>query len=533
MQPRWYQTECAKAMLADVFEHTAIHPVGALPTGTGKSLTLCLLVDGILSRVPEANILVLSHDSKILEQDHEALTDYFLGFDICLHSAGLGFREKGKITVAGIQSIYKKASEFQDVKFIIIDEAHKIPFTGFGQYRQFLRSIHAQYMGLTATPYRYGNELIYGEIDYTNIKSPMFNRISYDATYGKKFNRLIDEGYLSPLIIEETKLKLDTKDIKIVNGDFSKTEMAHNFDRVDITNQAIAELLPWKDKYKKWMVFAIDTVHSDHIAETLNANGVSAVSIHSKSKTSDEDFHKFKTGKVQVAVSVEKMTTGVNVPDIDLIAMLRPTRSPVIHVQTAGRGTRISPDTGKTHCAFFDFAGNTERLGPINDISVTVMEKKKKKRKGAPIYKTCENCGKKQHPAKRKCVECDHPFEFKESLTKKASNSKIIKSEIKTGKHWLKVDDVLYSIHSRKGVPSSLKVEYECNGEKIDELIKFSSKGFNRYLAENWIKHRAPKDAGLPKDVSGLYRGSKYLKRPVYIMFDYSNKKIIDSKFDG
>lgn len=538
MIPRWYQHECSDAMIADLFENTSINPIGALPTGSGKSIVLCMLVDGILSKDPEAEILVLSHDKRILEQDYDKLMEYFEGFNVGLYSAGLNSREICKVTVAGIQSVYDKSHLFKKVKYVIIDEAHKIPFKGSGRYRKILKELSAQCLGLTATPYRYGGDLIYGEIIQSNEASPMFNRLSYDATYGNKFNRLVDEGHLAPLIVEDTKYKMDVSKLKIIGGDFSQSDLSISFDRSNITKKAIAELLPWKEKYKKWCVFAIDTVHADHISEILNLNGISSVSIHSKSSTAEKDFELFESGKVQAAVSVEMLTTGVDIPDIDLVAMLRPTQSPVIHVQTGGRGTRPFP--GKTHCAFFDFAGNTDRLGPINDITVSSFKNKKKRKSATEIYKTCSDCGTKQHPAKRKCEKCGMEFVFKESLTESSSNADIIKGKTKKnkipkiGKHWLKVKSVSYSIKSRKGTPSCLKVFYDCEDDDIFELVRYGGKGFQKHLAENWVRFRAPEDAGMPLNLQGLYKGSNYLKKPTSIYVEFISQidtKILDSEF--
>ena len=58
------------------------------------------------------------------------------------------------------------------------------------------------------------------------------------------------------------------------------------------------------------------------------------------------------------------LTTGFNAPAVDLIAMLRPTKSTGLYVQMAGRGTRLAP--GKDNCLVLDFAGNVARHGPID-----------------------------------------------------------------------------------------------------------------------------------------------------------------------
>ena len=60
------------------------------------------------------------------------------------------------------------------------------------------------------------------------------------------------------------------------------------------------------------------------------------------------------------------LTTGFNAPAVDLIAMLRPTKSAGLYVQMAGRGTRLSP--GKSNCLVLDFAGNVALHGPIDAV---------------------------------------------------------------------------------------------------------------------------------------------------------------------
>ena len=82
---------------------------------------------------------------------------------------------------------------------------------------------------------------------------------------------------------------------------------------------------------------------------------------------------------------MDVLTTGFDDPDIDLIALMRPTKSPILHVQTVGRGLRPSPK--KDHCLILDFAGNTMRLGPVNDMRVKMRDKNKRKVNGEAMAK--------------------------------------------------------------------------------------------------------------------------------------------------
>ena len=102
--------------------------------------------------------------------------------------------------------------------------------------------------------------------------------------------------------------------------------------------------------------------------------------------------------------------------------MLRPTKSPVIYIQSTGRGGRIAD--GKDHCLVLDFAGNTTRLGPINDVQIE--QKKPGKGGGVPIVKVCPDCGVYLAPAVRICDVCDHEFVFGQKITMEASTAEIV-----------------------------------------------------------------------------------------------------------
>src|SRR5699024_7836443 len=114
----------------------------------------------------------------------------------------------------------------------------------------------------------------------------------------------------------------------------------------------------------------------EHVAEALNAHGITAAHVHSKMPRHERDrnLDALKSGQLQALTNYGCLTTGVDVPRIDLIMMLRPTKSPGLHVQMLGRGTRPSP--GKENCLVLDFAGNVARLGPIDD---PVLPRKKGK----------------------------------------------------------------------------------------------------------------------------------------------------------
>lgn len=520
MQLRWYQTEAVERLIEYLKKPDAGHPIVVMPTGSGKTIVISDFINEYLSENINSNILVLSHIKEILKQDYEALTDYFHGFEVGLYSKGLNSKTIKKITVAGIQSVWRHPDKFADFNIVIIDECHLVTIKQTGMYRKFLEAIIANYIGLTATHFRLGHGYIH------QGKGALFTDIVYDLSSSDNFNRLVEEGYLTKLITKSTIMEMDTTKIRTRAGDFAQNDLSETFDRKSITNNAVNEIIKFGANYKKWLIFAIDIEHAEHISETLNSNGVKTLCIHSKIEDDRLDLiDDFKKGKYRAVVNVDILTTGFDVPSIDLIAMLRPTKSPIIHVQTIGRGLRVAP--GKSHCLVLDFAGNTERLGPIN--YVQIKNKEKSKKKGLPITKKCPDCGCIYHPTVKVCDACGHKFTFIEKLRASASVAAVIRDELIK---WVNVSEVTYSIYRKSNKPDSLLVTYHCGLSIFKEWVCFSHKGYAKHKADGWVRFRMKNDY-FPEDLGGLYKKRHLLKVPCKIKVNTTEKfaQIVDSRF--
>lgn len=515
MNPRWYQKEASEALMNCLSDdkEKKIHPLVVAPTGSGKSLIICEFINDYISKYPLSKILVLSHVKEILSQDFNALKNYFEGIDVGLYSAGMNSRTIHRITVAGIQSVYRKADLFKDVGIVIIDECHLVTIRTTGMYRTFLDKINANYVGLTATHFRLGHGFIHeGE-------GALFNHIAFDLSKPDHFNRLVAEGYLTKLITKSTHLKLNPDKIKIVAGDYDNKELALAFDRHEITNIAIDEIIKFGENYKKWLVFAIDIEHAEHITASFIKKGINAAVVHSKMSNDnrDEVIQGFKDGKYKAIVNVNILTTGLDVPDIDLIAMLRPTQSPVVHVQTIGRGLRVAP--GKEHCLVLDFSGNTMRLGPINDVQV---KKKKKGQKGKPVVKVCPECKSIVFAASKICDICGFEFVFKTKLTVSADDIEVVKRNMVD---WYKVNGIRYYLHhSKRTGRTSLKVKYKLELSSFSEYINYDHEGRAKAEADNWFRNRRTNGMPTPKDVEELYDFSAWLKQPYAVKINLTER---------
>jgi DNA repair protein RadD len=515
---RHYQAGCTPAIVKYLKANPGKHPLVALPTGAGKTYCIADLIKFVRSEW-KINVLVISHVKEILEQNYKSLSVY-IDEKIGIHSSGLGKREVESVTVAGIQSIYRNPARFSKFNLIIIDEAHLISPEDNTMYKKFIAGIGKHIcVGFTATPFRLGSGYIYGD-------GQLFNKLVYDWTTAERFQQLVDEGFLSPLSTKRTALEMDTSGIKLVGGDFNEKDLAERFDRDGVTNEAIKEIIAAGVNRNKWLIFAIDISHAEHIAEVLIRNGIKCAPVHSTMNESgfsrEKVIEDFKNGTYKAVVNVNILTTGFDDPGIDLIAMLRPTNSPVLHVQTLGRGSRISPD--KENCLVLDFAGNTARLGPIND--VVVKKKGKGKEGGDPITKTCPKCNEILPPAVKICP-CGYEFPFEHHLSPNAYDIDVMEN----GKSkWVDVDDVEYSLNKKFGAPTTVKVTYTIGRRKVSEWVCIEHSGFAKHKANHWVKFRGGEPCNTAEDL--MKQKDKLAKPDKILVSKKGNYHVInDSKF--
>ena len=197
------------------------------------------------------------------------------------------------------------------------------------------------------------------------------------------------------------------------------------------------------------------------------------------------------------------LTTGFDAPNTDCVVLMRPTQSAGLLLQMAGRGTRLSPDTGKTDCLILDYGGNIMRHGPLD------MIKAKEPGKGgggdAPA-KTCPQCHAIIHAGYGKCPECGHEFPPPErsNLTEHASSEGVLSGEVRD-EHY-DVHNVYYEPHVKRnaepGTPRTMRVDYEVAPTQYkSEWVCPEHTGYARSKFERWWRERACPDCPVPNTV--------------------------------
>ena len=378
------------------------HPCIELPTGSGKSHIVAALCKEAIQTWPETRILMLTHVKELIEQNAEKMRDHWPNAPLGIYSAGMRRRDIGEpITFAGIQSVRNKADQIGHVDLVLIDECHLVSHKQEGGYRKLIDDLTLinpalRVIGLTATPYRLGHGYITDEPAlFSDIIAPV------------SIEELIFKKHLAPLRSKLTNHKLSVDGVHKRGGEYIDSELQAAVDTDDHNVSVVDEVISLAGDRQSWLFFCAGVRHAHNVADILTARGITSACIVGDTPKAEREriIAGFKSGEIRALTNANVLTTGFDHPDLDLIAMLRPTLSTGLYVQMAGRGMR--PKSHADHCLVLDFAGVVQTHGPI-----TAVNPKKATGKGegeAPV-KACENCFELNHISAKECVACGEPF---------------------------------------------------------------------------------------------------------------------------
>lgn len=495
-----------QAAITSIYGYFQSHngnPLVVIPTAGGKSLVMAAFIEGVLKAWPDQRILIVTHVRELIAQNHAEMIGLWPEAPAGIYSAGLGKREaQARILFAGIQSIHRRAQEVGHTDLVLIDEAHLIPGNSSTMYRRFLDGLARinpalKVIGLTATPFRLDSGMLH------EGKNALFTDIAYEAPV----RDLIDAGYLSPLVSKQPATRLDVSKVGTRAGDFIQRDLAAAVDQEAITRAAVTEIIAHGLDRKSWLTFCSGVDHARHVAEEFARQGIICSTIFGDTPKEERDaiIAAFKRGEIRALASMGVLTTGFNAPAVDLIALLRPTKSAGLYVQMVGRGTRLAP--GKENCLVLDFAGNVRRHGPIDLV--------RPKRPGdggggeAPT-KVCPMCESIIALSATECPDCGHVFPAREvKIAPTAATLPVLSPKAQ----WLPVHGVSYSRHDKLGGLPSLKVTYNCGLRSYSEWVCIEHQGYARQKAADWWCKRAP-GCPVPLTVAEAIAEAKRLVRP-------------------
>lgn len=325
-----------------------------LATGLGKTLVCATFIAECLADNPNYKVLVLAHMSELVKQlDRSCWSQFSKYTDTHVWTDGEKPAYTEGVTFATWQSVYKAfhageplANHFD---LVIVDECHHAASDSF---RELLWKLSPKFLlGVTATPWRSDGESlrpIFGE--------PVF---SMDVVEGMKKGFLAEVNYQMMLdgidweeIRQLSEQGLTVKDLNrclyVPERDLGMIEsIVEAFD--DINDP-------------RTLVFCRSIAHAERLQRFFRQYDVPAGVLHSNLHRSErfKTISDFRTGKLDVLISIEMLNEGIDIPEVNLIVFARVTHSRRIFLQQLGRGLRLSDS--KKHVTVLDFVADVRRI---------------------------------------------------------------------------------------------------------------------------------------------------------------------------
>lgn len=491
--PRDYQGWSTDAALAEVTAEAPENFLVLLPQGTGKSVVITLICLRMLALWPGIRILVVTDSKELVAQDYEKFCLCWPDGPHGIVSAGLNRRDVGcQIVFAGVKTALNCVSELGPRQVILIDEAHKIPDSPDSVYQKLIRTFERYgrtlCIGFTATDWRTGKGRLCDQ------ENAVFSKVVFDACSLEAYNWFIEQGYLCDLVSKKTGFVYDVSNVKTgSDGDYNKKQLQKEINKRELTEAAMQEVLAVAaaENRQHWLIFCGGIEHAEDTQQVLLNMGVACGCVHSKSADRDEQIRRFKTGKDTAITNNGILTTGFDYNQIDLIICLRPSKSENLWGQILGRGTRPVYADGfdlasadgrlaaiaascKPNCRVMDFAGNTRRLGQINNLRYRV----KGEGGGVAPVRECDACGEHNAASARVCKACGEPFPEPKPKITHVTDGEPVRAVTKDSDIQdepiiveVPVASMTFSPHRRIGKPERIKVSYICGLSKYDQYL--------------------------------------------------------------
>lgn len=392
----------------------------AMATGTGKTRTVLGMIYRFLKTGRFNRILFLVDRTALGEQAEDVFNEVKLEdlktlndiYDIKTLEDAV-FEDETKVHIATVQGMVKRLlyndEEHQpsvtDYDLIVIDEAHR----GYlldkemgedellyrdqldyqSKYRMVIEYFDAVKIALTATPALHTTQ-IFGKpvFKYTYREAVIEGYlVDYDAphkiktqfnTEGIKYNKGETLALYDPVTHEITNSEVLQDEMNFDVEKFNKQIITPSFNRT-VLEEIARDIDPEDVMQGKTLIYAVDDEHADLIVKILKEiytnYGIDndaimkitgSVAGGNKRKV-QEAIKRFKNERFpSIAVTVDLLTTGIDVPEITTLVFMRRVKSRILFEQMLGRATRLCPKINKTHFEIYDPVGVYDSLEEVN-----------------------------------------------------------------------------------------------------------------------------------------------------------------------
>ncbi len=404
---RDYQLE----VLADVRSALRHHDrvLLQLPTGAGKTKTAIYMLAGAITKGKRT--WFTCHRTELVDQTSAALEEAGLDHGFC--AAGKPPRYSRAITVCSVDTLRGRMDRLPEPDFIVVDEAHH---STAGTWRKIFEHYpRAKFVGLSATPER--------------LDGRGLDELFTSLVVGPSTAELIEEGYLSNYKLL-SQPRGDFSGIKMRGADYDAKEMTAALDKPHILGDAVQtfrETCP----HAQAVVFCVSVEHALHVRDAFKAAGFVAEELDGGAdrRTRIEVMRAFRQKRIQILTSVDLFGEGTDIPELDAVILLRPTKSLGLYLQQVGRALRVVYAPGhdlstregrlaaiaagnKPTAYILDHVGNFHEHGsPHTPREWTLQGRAKRGRKSSAPVKTCGTCFGTVPAAATECPYCHAGFE--------------------------------------------------------------------------------------------------------------------------
>ena len=390
---RYYQVRAIKALQA-AFTDKQRKGLLIMATGTGKTRTAIALVDVLMKANWIQKVLFLADRTSLVNQATNAFKEHLP--DCAAVNLVTTKNQVGRVYLSTYQTmmgLIDQMNEDGTRKFgigmfdlIIIDEAHRSVYQKYGEIFNYFDGL---LVGLTATPR--------DEVDRSTYE--LFNLENGVPTDLYPLDIAIQDRYLVPPKNHSVPLKFMREGVKYdeLNDDekdhwegldwgdeetpneISASSMNKKLFNQDTVDKMLKHLMEHGLKVQggdllgKTIIFAVNQNHAEFIAQRFDANypqydGKFARVITHATKYAQsliDDFSKKDSSEPQIAISVDMLDTGIDVPEVLNLVFFKAVRSKIKFMQMIGRGTRLcedlfAPGHHKSEFYIFDYCCNFE-----------------------------------------------------------------------------------------------------------------------------------------------------------------------------
>ena len=392
---RYYQLEAIRK-IAEALEKNHREGLLVMATGTGKTRVAASLIDFLSKANWAKRVLFLADRNALIHQAKTNLNDYLPhlpAVDLTKEKED----ESSRIVFSTYQTMINMIDGEADgdnrfygvghFDLIIFDEIHR---SVYNRYKAIFKYFDGIRIGLTATPKSEADRDTYA----------LFNMEPNNPTYAYELDQAVNDGFLVPPkaisvpikfqrsgikyaeLSEEEKLKYEEQFTDPITGEFpdeiDSTALNNWLFNTDTVDKVLGYLMEngikveGGDKLGKTMIFARSHKHAKFIEERFNkqypeykGEFLKVIDYHEEYKYDLLNKFKVKNKMPQIAVSVDMLDTGIDVPEVCNLVFFKPVRSSAKFWQMIGRGTRLCKDLfaygeDKKEFVIFDFCENFE-----------------------------------------------------------------------------------------------------------------------------------------------------------------------------